>query len=172
MFSEKDYTIAFEGLKVGKHQYQYKLGKTFFDAFEYGLIDEGEILVNLEFEKMSTMMVLNFNFQGVVKAECGLCLDPVDAPIQNQNRLIVKFGDSGDNDSDELISISHNEYQLNITQFLYEFVNLALPSRVIHESGKCNEEMINRLNASSASGEDSDEDEDIDPRWTALKNLN
>lgn len=168
MFSEKDYVIAFEGLKLGKHQFSYILEDAFFDAFEHGLIEKGKVDVELLFEKMSTMMILNFVLKGEVQAECGLCLENLSVEIESENRLIVKFGDNEDDANDELVIIPHSSYQMNIMHYLFEFVHLALPSRVVHEEGDCDQDMIDQLNDRRAD----DKPDDIDPRWEALKGLN
>jgi hypothetical protein len=44
----------------------------------------------------------------------------------------------------------------------------------VHEDGDCNEEMVELINKyqQPSSDSNSDDDDDIDPRWSALKNLN
>jgi uncharacterized metal-binding protein YceD (DUF177 family) len=57
---------------------------------------------------------------------------------------------------------------------LYELISLSLPAKMVHEDGDCNEEMVELINKYQQPSSDSktDEDDDIDPRWSALKNLN
>ncbi len=166
MFSNKEYTIVFSGLKLGKHRFNYKIGSAFFEAFEFGIIQKGELKLELEFEKKSTMMVAEFSFEGTVEAECGICLDPVKVPISATARQIIKFGDE-DLGNEEIMVIPHNAYEVDLTQCIYEFIHLALPSKIEHEQGECNQDMIAKLNELARH----EDEEEVDPRWQALKDI-
>ena len=47
----KEFTIPFVGLKVGKHQFNYTIGQSFFDVFEYDEFNDANVNVTLDFEK-------------------------------------------------------------------------------------------------------------------------
>ena len=83
--------------------------------------------------------------------------------------MIVKFGDSYYEESDEVVVIPETEHKLNVSQYIYEFINLLLPIKRVHpndEQGmsKCNPEILDRLKSA-------EEDETTDPRWDVLKLL-
>ncbi len=167
MFASNEYSISYTGLKQGKHHYQFELGTTFFEAFEYGLIQEASVQMSVELEKMSSMMTLNFEFSGWVNCDCDICLDPMKIDVLGNNRLIVKFGDETYEETEEIIILSHAEHKIELAQYMYEFVHLAMPSKRSHNPEDCNQDMINRL-----SDDSSDEGETpIDPRWKALEGL-
>ncbi len=51
----KEFLIPFIGLKLGKHQFEYQINKTFFDNFEYDEFESSDIKVKLTLDKKSTM---------------------------------------------------------------------------------------------------------------------
>ena len=53
----KEFTIPFVGLKVGKHQFNYTIGQSFFDVFEYDEFNDANVNVTLDFEKKPTEVV-------------------------------------------------------------------------------------------------------------------
>lgn len=162
----KDYEIPYTGLKLGKHNFRFEIGNKFFEAFEYSEVEKGELVAAVELEKQSTMLVLNFHISGTVNTICDRCTEPIDVPVSAEERLIVKFGDEPFEDTDEIIVLPPSEHKVKLGQFLFEFIELNMPQKRIHEEGKCNREMIAALNEHRV------EDGDVtDPRWEALKAL-
>jgi len=166
------YNIAFKGLSSGKHEFLYEVDKSFFDAFENSIIEDGNVSVKIELEKQSALLVLWFYVSGSVNIQCDRCLELFSQPINSKNRIIVKFGEENMDEGDEVIWVSVNDYQLNVAQLIYEFVSLALPIRHVHpddENGNstCNPEMIERLNKAM----ETDQGPKDDSRWDSLKNL-
>jgi uncharacterized metal-binding protein YceD (DUF177 family) len=95
--------------------------------------------------------------------------------VELETELFVKFGEETEFDeSDNVIWVLPEEHVINLAQTIYEYVILSIPLRHVHpnESGEnsCNPEMIEKLNNITQPDEVDDED-DIDPRWAALKNL-
>ena len=62
----KKYDISFVGLKEGIHGYSYKIGKEFFTNFinADSVFEDGNVDVELQLEKSSTMLVLMFSIKG------------------------------------------------------------------------------------------------------------
>ena len=51
MRSMGEYVIPFVGLKTGIHTYEFDVDDTFFEGFEYSIIEKGKVHVKLELEK-------------------------------------------------------------------------------------------------------------------------
>ena len=86
--------------------------------------------------------------------------------------LYYAFGEE-ESEDENLIVIAPESYQIDLTQHLYELISLSLPAKMVHEDGDCNEEMVELINKYKQPSSDSNsDDDDIDPRWSALKNLN
>jgi uncharacterized metal-binding protein YceD (DUF177 family) len=50
---------------------------------------------------------------------------------------------------------------------------MAIPSRSVHDEGECDEEMVKLIEKfQNQPKEEKNKEDDIDPRWSALKNLN
>ena len=169
----QEYEIKFVSLKAGNHSFNYKIGKEFFEAFEHSEIEESEIIVDLDFEKATTMLVLNFSISGNMSGECAVCLDKINVPLNGEFRQIFKFSDElTESDDEEIAFISTSEISLNVAPYIYEFIHLSLPTRIVHPEGECNDEVQNVLDQYILVEEDDSEaSEEIDPRWEALKKL-
>ena len=72
-----EYDIKFTGLKLGHHTFEFELNQKLFDAFEISEIDGGQINVNIDLEKQSTMLVVKFHLVGSADSICDRCTDPL-----------------------------------------------------------------------------------------------
>ncbi|WP_303926004.1 DUF177 domain-containing protein [Draconibacterium sediminis] len=170
------YNIEFKGLKEGLHDYQFEVNDKFFVHFEESLVDNGEVSVKVELEKRSAFLKLSFALEGWLELVCDRCLDSYQQDVSLETELFVKFGEEDEfEDGDNVIWVLPEEHAINLTQIIYEYVTLSIPLRHVHpdESGEngCNQEMIDRLNNITQFDAEDDEEEEIDPRWAALKNL-
>lgn len=166
----KQFVIPFKGLSAGNHSFNFQINEKFFESIEYSELHKGEVQLKLEMLKEERMLIFDFQFDGTVEVICDRCLDPFDFPISGQERLFVKFGESWVEESDEIIVIPESEYQFDLTQYIYEFINLLLPIQRIHPDNKkggstCNPDMLQRL------GSTQEIKEDHDPRWDVLLKL-
>lgn len=162
----KQYKIPFVGLSVGKHEYEFDLTETFFSLFEFGEIEVSEIHVDVVLDKGSNMMTLDFDVFGTAEQSCDRCGDTITVNLDGEYRLIVKFGDTTDRNNDEILILGTAEYELDLSQYLYEYAQLSLPVKRVHENrADCNEDMIDLIDDYST------DEEKSDPRWDALKGL-
>ncbi len=72
-----------------------------------------------------------------------------DLPIKGKLNLIVKFGDTFNNENDELLVLPHGEFQVNVAQYIYEMIVLSVPSKRVHpgvKDGTLQSEAITKLN--------------------------
>jgi hypothetical protein len=91
------------GLKVGKHHFEYQISNAFFEVFDYDEFESSDIKVNVVLEKKSTMLELVFKHEGTVNVPCDLTSEDFDLPIQGEMKLLVRFGDTYNNDNEELV---------------------------------------------------------------------
>ncbi len=172
----KQFSIPFTGLKLGKHQFDFEIEKSFFDAFEYSLVKDGTLKAVVALDKQETMLVLQFNITGTIQLTCDTCLTAFAQPIAINERQIVKFAeDELESDDLEIIVLNKKESVLAVAELIYEFINVAIPyinnCKQAGPTQQCDPEMIATL-AKLASGETIKQDEQVDdPRWAALKKL-
>jgi len=165
------FTIPINGLKEGRHNINFKIGKEFFEKFEESEIKEGSLNAYLDIEKRSTHMDLSVRIAGDVIVCCDRCLEMFSQPIDCENRLLIKFGKRIDDSDPDILSVPADEYELDLQQYLYEFIYLALPIKRVHPDDKdgnstCDPVMLSKLDEYIV-----DEETDIDPRWEELKKL-
>jgi len=169
----KAYLIQFSGLKIGKHQFEYQLDNSFFEHFNFEEFNSVAIKVDLILEKKNTMLELNFKHKGIVNVPCDLTNEPFDLPVKGKLRLIVNFGDSFNDENEELLILPHGEFQVDVSQYIYEMIVLSVPFKRIHpgvKDGTLKTDVLDKLDALSPK-EDKKEEENIDPRWENLKKL-
>ena len=170
----KEFTIPFIGLKLGKHQFEYEINKEFFEYFEYDEFNGANIKVSLLLEKKTTMIELVFKASGTVNLNCDLTNEPYDQPIESELFLVVKFGEEYNDENEELLVLPYGEYEINVQQYIYELIVLAVPSKRVHPGvadGTLRSEVLEKLEELSPKEKEEKNDEDIDPRWNKLKNL-
>lgn len=169
----KDYLIQFVGLKLGKHQFDYQLDNSFFEHFEFDDFNNANIKVNVVLEKKNTMLELSLKHKGTVNVPCDLTSEDFDLPIKGKINLIVKFGESFNDENEELLILPHGEFEFNIAQYIYESVILSVPLKRIHpgvKDGTLDSKALELL-SKLAPKEEKKENKDIDPRWDDLKKL-
>ena len=173
MTTHKEYDIPFFGLKQGKHEFKYSIDNTFFTSFGYEEFNAAEIALHVTLHRMSTMLEFEMKASGTVNVACDLTNEPYDQSIEGNLELVVKFGEEFNNEDDEILIIPHGEHQVNIAQYVYEMLVLAVPSKRIHPGvadGSLKSDALERLK-SLQPGEEKTEKKETDPRWDALKNL-
>jgi uncharacterized metal-binding protein YceD (DUF177 family) len=179
MNKKKEYLIPFIGLKLGKHQFEYQIDKAFFEIFDYHEFNNLDVKVNVVLEKNSTMLELAFKHKGTVNVPCDMTSEDFDLPIKGKMKLIVRFGDAFNNDNEELLILPHGEFQIDISQYIYEMIVLSVPLKRIHpgiKDGSLKTEALTKLKEltiKELKKEHTKEqkEENTDPRWDKLKQL-
>ena len=171
----KEFTIPFVGLKIGKHRFEYKIDKTFFEYYEYEDFNDVNVNIDLLLEKKSTLLELHFKISGTVNVNCDVTNEPYDQSIENEFDLVVKFGDAYNDEYVDILIVPHGTYEVNIQQYIYELIVLSVPTKRVHpgiEDGTLKSDILEKLDALSPKLKDKKEkEEDIDPRWNTLKKL-
>lgn len=165
------YSIPLAGLKEARYTYDFKIGDDFFEAFEGSEIKRGEFTAMVVLEKRSTHIELDIVINGRAEVVCDRCLDNFYLPVSSANRLFVKQGREWEEADPDLLTMPLDEHEIDLSQFFYEYIHLALPLKRIHPDDSkgrttCNSEMIRKLETHLMTGEG-----DSDPRWDELKKL-
>ncbi|MFM1879470.1 MAG: hypothetical protein RLZZ241_2336 [Bacteroidota bacterium] len=169
----KEFNIPFSGLNLGKHQFEYQIDKSFFEAFDYEDFNAADVKVLVVLDKMSTVMEVEMQATGTVNVACDLTNEPYNQPLSGKLKLVVKFGDSFNDEDDEILILPHGEHQFNIAQYVYEMLVLSVPTKRIHPGvldGSLDSELLDKLQELQPKTE-KEEQKNTDPRWDALRNL-
>ena len=178
MSKTKEYVIPFVGLKLGKHKFEYQINNAFFEIFDYNEFQNSDIKVNVVLDKKSNLLEISFKHQGTINVPCDLTSEDFDLPIKGKIKLIVRFGDSYNNDNEELLILPFGEFEIDIAQYIYEMIVLSIPLRRVHpgiKDGSLNTEALTKLKELTIKEQkkekEEEKEENIDPRWDKLKQL-
>jgi len=165
------FTIPVGGLKVGRHCFDFEIGKGFFDQFEESEIKAAKLNAVVEAERTSSHIDITVRITGEVNIACDRCLGVFPYPVRCEDRLLVKFGRVNDESDPDIIIIPPDESVLDLKKYFYEYILLALPIQRMHPNDKdgnstCDPEMLKKLQKYIV-----DEENNKDPRWNELRNL-
>lgn len=179
----KKFEIQIQGLADGDHEFDYEANEKFFGAFEQDLIDEGNFNISLELNKSATMLQLDFDITGSVELICDRSLDEFTQEISIQEPYIYKFGATSKVVAEDMEIIPFGITEINISQIIFDLIALSIPVKKLHPRYEDEEEQAGYIysspihTVSTAVTEDEAEqnseknEENIDPRWAALKSL-
>ena len=169
MEKKNEFLIPVSGLALGNHAYQFEINDDFFAEREYSEIQQGKVSVSLDVDRQETMLTLNFGIKGKVRVVCDRCADEFDQPIEDERVFFVKLGTENAEESDDVAVVPADLGEFDVSDLVYEYIILAVPMHRVHPEGQCNPEVIAMLTQQNEVEET--DDENIDPRWAALKDI-
>lgn len=166
MSQKDDMIIRFSGLKTGVYNYGFDLADEFFEEYENDEIAGGKVKIDVVMERMEHMLMFTFRLNGEVTTFCDRCLGKMNVPVDGEEHLCVRFSDTETADDENVVILPENAFEMDLAQWLYEYVAVRIPMQHIHPDGDCDPEVTKFI----VDEEQKNEDE-IDPRWEALKKL-
>ena len=170
------YSVNIVGLSNKEHRFEYEFGGEFFRKYGTDLLSEGSFRADILLNKHETFIEVDFNVKGTGRLICDRSLEPFDYPIQTENKIVFKYGEEYQEMTDEIIVIPRDAASLELGQYIYEFISLAIPLKKLHPRFQDEVDETDgtegKIVYSSETAEDKkDEEEQIDPRWNILKKL-
>ncbi len=174
MKHNREFEIAWQGLKPGPHTYIYDIDDRFME--EHGAGEEfrnWEGHITLTFDKHESFFMLNFDIDGKVTVACDRCGDDFALRLWDEFDLVIKLmgGDDAEKpeDEDDVVFIPRHETVIDISGWLYEFLMLSVPLQHIHPDGPdgspgCNPAALNLLDKLSEH-----EEHNANPLWKGLE---
>ncbi len=165
-----EFSVNILGLGSAAHEFKYRLGKSFFDEFGRDLLEEGNVEAVVVLDKHDTFIEGSFSFKGTARLVCDRSLEPFDYHLESSHRIIFKYSSEEVELTEEIVTILHNRASLNVGQYLYEFIGLALPMKRLHpkfQELEDEDQTEGKIIYSSLS----ETERLIDPRWEKLKKL-
>ena len=170
----KEFSVNIIGLAKKQHEFRFSLGKSFFDEFGKDLLEEGNFEALVTLDKHETFIGGDFKVSGTAKLICDRSLEPFDYPLETAHKIVFKYGTEEMEVTDEIVTIPHDKVSLDVGQYLYEFIALALPLKRIHpkyqQEDDENDEVEGKVIYTTST--ESENESEADPRWEILKNLN
>ncbi len=172
------YGVNIISLSNKVHNFEYEIGDAFFRQYGSDLVSKGNLRVDVVLDKHETFIEAEFKIKGTTVITCDRSLEPFDYPIWTNKKLLFKYGETDEEISDEIVMINRDTATLELGQYIYEFIALAIPMKKLHPRFKAEELTEDETaegkivySSDSPSGDDEKGDDDIDPRWNILKKL-
>ena len=164
------YKVDIQSLGIGDHKFEFDIDSTFFENFENSPVSKGNLVCELTLDVNERLIVGQFEIKGEVELTCDNSLELFDHPLEFEKEVLFKYGDELMELDETTIQIPRNIDQLNVGELIFEFVVLELPMRKIHPK-YAEENSDGVFFSTEGSSEETDTNESIDPRWSALKDL-
>jgi uncharacterized metal-binding protein YceD (DUF177 family) len=171
---KSQYIIQFGGLPVGLHDFEFDVDGTFFQKTENSEVQTANIQVDATLTKQNNLLQMHFTIYGTVGLDCDRCLKYFDYPIDATGDLVIKHGNTSES-TDEILVIPEGQEEFDISQYLYEYIVLAIPARRVpceldETSFVCDFETLDKLNNLTT---DPEEKSDLpgNPMWEKLNKI-
>lgn len=155
MKHNREFEIAWQGLKPGVHKFQYELDDRFLEERE-GERDFKDLdaQVTLTFDKKTNFFLCHFDIDGSVTVPCDRCGDEFKLRLWDEFDLVIKLtgteeAEEIDEDAD-VVFIPRSETVIDMSNWIYEFVLLSIPLQRVHTAKPdgttgCNAEALKLL---------------------------
>lgn len=164
------YSVNIIGLSSKAHTFDFTIGDEFFSRYGTEILQGGDFEAKVVLDKHETFIDADFSITGKARLVCDRSLEPFDQPVKVHRKVMFKYGEEPSELSDEIVVIARDQAQLELGQYIYEFISLEIPMKKLHPKFKDEEETSSEGKIVYKSESD-DDDTDIDPRWEKLKKL-
>ena len=109
----------------------------------------------------------------MVEVVCDLTNELFEQPIKAKLDLVVTFGEEFNDDDIDILILPHEAYEVDVSQYIYEMIILAIPSKKVHpgvKDGTLKSEILDKLEELKPKKIIINK-EGSDPRWDKLKGL-
>lgn len=136
MKHNREYEIAWQGLKAGVHKFQYEVDDRFIQERDAEQdFKDLDAQVNLSFDKQNNFFLLHFDIDGSVTVACDRCGDDFKLRLWDEFDLLIKLISDDANEMEEdadVVYIPRSETVIDISKWIYEFVLLSVPLQRVH----------------------------------------
>ena len=143
MGHNRDFEIAFVGLKPGVHEYNFEITDKFFVPFQQQDFRNCKANVKLLLDKKTGFLLLKFEVGGSLEVTCDRCNNNLPFELWDEFRMTVKIAEDPEqmNDPEEdpdVYYIGRGESHIDVANWIYEFINLSIPMQKV-----CSFELMN-----------------------------
>ncbi len=176
MNNRREFEIAFVGLRPGVHEFEYKVEDKFFAPFGEQEFRNCTANIKLTLDKKNGFLQLKFDVDGKAEVDCDRCGNVLTKQLWDEFNIIVKMVDNPEvmNEQEEdpdIYYISRTESHLRISDWIYEFVSLSVPTQKMCKEDEiggpqCNNEVLEMLKKMEAEVQ-----KESNPLWKGLDKL-
>lgn len=174
----KQFRIDIFGLKHGSHDFEFEFDEQLFKKHEDSIVESGKGICKIELVKKDRLIEVNFHITGHLDMICDRSAEEFDYQIDIEEQLILKYGEKYDDSHDEIWTIPNSQQDIHFEKNLYDYLTLAVPMKKLHPDFEEEEEdedveleLVYSSEDEETEEEEATDDEIMDPRWEALKNI-
>ena len=159
------------------YDYVYVMPSEFFQKYQDDIIKDGkDVKVNFNIVKSPTMLQVKLEIKGILLLICDRSLEEFEEEIDITDKIIFKFGEKAEVLDIGLEVILYETNKIDFENTLYEIIGLSVPPKKLHPSFREDEQEDDDEDQENSfliysSKDKNTEEEEIDPRWEALKKL-
>ena len=132
MGRSREYEIAFVGLKPGLHEFNYQIEDRFFEAYQQQDFRNCKANVKLLLDRKTGFLQLKFEIGGTVETTCDRCNNNLPLQLWDDFNITVKMVEdpeaaNAEEDDPDMYYIAQGESHIDVSNWIYEFINLSLP---------------------------------------------
>jgi uncharacterized metal-binding protein YceD (DUF177 family) len=155
MKHNREFEIAWQGLKPGVHSFQYEIGDRFMKDREAAAdFKDLDARIKVNFDKQPSFFMVHFDVDGSVTVPCDRCGDEFTLRLWDEFDLLIKLAGEDAEEIDEesdVVFIPRSETVIDLSNWLYEFILLSIPLQRIHPDNPdatpgCNPAALSLLN--------------------------
>ena len=174
MSHRRDFEIAFVGLKTGIHEFSYQITDQFFEDYQQQDFRQCLANVKLTLDKKASFMLLKFEIGGNLEVNCDRCNNNLPLELWEDFNLTVKIVDEPEvmNEQEEdpdVYYISKGESYLDVSNWIYEFINLSLPMQKTCNFEKMDGQYCNPAAMDILKNLDIEKENTANPIWKGLE---
>ncbi len=155
MGRNREFEIAFVGLKPGVHEFNYSIDDRFFEAFQQQDFKNCKAKVKLLLDRKTGFIQLKFEIGGTLEVNCDRCSNNLPLQLWDDFNITVKMVEEPElmNEQEEdpdMYYIGQGDSHLDVSNWIYEFINLSIPMQKTCEFEKmdgpyCNPKVLDVL---------------------------
>lgn len=180
MKRNREFELAWQGLKSGEHHLQFDLDDRFIKELDRQPdFSHLNARVRLRLDKKANFFLCHFDIDGSLRLPCDRCGDEFDLQLWDEFDLVIKLTDSETaekwEDEADVVFIPRSETVIDFRLWIYDYLVLSIPLQRVHpdlpsgESG-CNPKAIALLETLRRSEEEAKE-EAKKATWKGLDSL-
>ena len=162
---ESIYVIPVNGLTPGRTEFEWSVGREFFEEFGNTEVTDADLSVKAVAEKSGSYVGIDCDVEGVLTVPCDRCLSDLKIHIAPHIRLSVKHegAETAEDDGREIVSLALDDAFLDMSQIIYDYACLALPMHRVHKEGECDSSVADHIGVAAKEETGSDADEGGSP---------
>jgi len=167
----KAFDVGIYNLSPGVHEFNFEIDGAFFESYEYGIVEQGQLRVVLLLENQETFLTLNFSIEGTIELLCDRSLELFDYPLDLKERVILKYGSEEIGDEEDIEIIAPGTTTINVADYIYEFITVSVPMKKLHPRYQKDRDVGEEDLFYTTEGEQEEEQDQDNPLWKELKKL-